>query len=261
MTTANRRGGIRVRVRASELFAEVSKGQVKLRWDVDNLSLGGAYVRADAVLPPGTTMPLTLCAPWLARPVKVEAEVVFSFDGISARARLVSQGMGLRFLGGSAETERALEELVKSLKEEVGGGHTGVTRTDVVAARRRQQRRVQIHKLTADALTIRGAALAENLKVKDISLGGLFLETERAFALGADLIVELTRSGVALRLRIRGQVISVVTPRDARMRGTVAGMSIRFEELPQPLSDELRRMLANFAPGFGQQTVPGSVPI
>lgn len=257
MTTANRRRY--VRVKASDLRADVAKGSLKLSWSVDNISTGGVYVTGGSPLPPGTTMLLTLSAPWQNEVIKMEAEVMFALDDLSARARLVQAGMGLQFLNVSPDAASKIEALINALTSGARLKASGITRAEAAPSKRRKDRRVSIHKLAADALSVDGRSMAEDVKVKDISLGGLFMETDRAFAVGTELIIELTRAGTSTRLRVRGTVISVVAPREARMRGVTAGMSVRFAEMSPALTEQLRQTLATLAPG--SQLGAGGEPI
>lgn len=76
---------------------------------------------------------------------------------------------------------------------------------------------------------------------RDLSMGGIFLETREPFAAGAPIVIEFPLPGVARRVTCPGKVVRVVPPveNDANV---VPGMGIQFNEL----DEETKGLLAEF---------------
>ena len=246
-TAANRRRF--TRVLAHNLFAEVMSGSLRLKWEVQNISEGGLFVRTEKLLPAGTTMLLTLRQFGQKASVLVEEMIVY--------ALAKPGGMGVRFENVNPEAKGRIHQLVEGFNQAVKFSGAPTAPQKPISAenpmpgdpnpKRRAHRRVSVHKLRANVLSSDGQVL-RGAEVKDISPGGAFIETDRALVVGTQVSVELNRPGTEARVTLAGQVIRVVTSREARMRNRWPGMSIRFAEMPEELEAELRALMALLAP-------------
>ena len=76
---------------------------------------------------------------------------------------------------------------------------------------------------------------------RDLSLGGIFLETREPFPAGATVVLEFPLPGISRRVSCQGQVIRVVLPVE-NDSSVVPGMGIQFNDM----DEETRAMLAEF---------------
>lgn len=96
MPATNRRRHARVKLRqlASRLAAD---NALHLGLPVDNISMGGLYVRCLQPLPAGTKVSLELTRPGSPRPIPVLGRVVSAVSPAQAEARGIAPGMGIAF--------------------------------------------------------------------------------------------------------------------------------------------------------------------
>jgi len=76
---------------------------------------------------------------------------------------------------------------------------------------------------------------------RDLSVGGIFLETDQAYPVGTKLELEMSLPEVVDRVRVFGKVVRVVAPEE-RLKGNIPGMGIQFIEM----DTETQAMLADF---------------
>lgn len=76
---------------------------------------------------------------------------------------------------------------------------------------------------------------------RDLSLGGIFLETREPFPIGTKVNLEFPLPGISNRISVAGQVVRTVAAVE-QDSGTVPGMGIQFQEMPE----EIQGMLAEF---------------
>lgn len=96
---------------------------------------------------------------------------------------------------------------------------------------------------------VEGCGLASHLQTRDsstpglavenLSMGGLFVRSNAALPLGTAVMMQLVRPGLRRPLTLTGRVVSVVSVREATLRGAVAGMGI---ELNRPDGDVRARL-------------------
>jgi len=78
----------------------------------DNISEGGCFIETDEVLPPRTEVPLEFSFPNHPEPLVIVGEVVWVVEGTHS-------GMGIQYKKISTDTQKVLEEIVRSrIKEE-----------------------------------------------------------------------------------------------------------------------------------------------
>ncbi len=75
----------------------------------------------------------------------------------------------------------------------------------------------------------------------DLSVGGIFLETDHAYPEGSRLELEFALPEIADKLKLVGEVVRVDPP-EARQSGTIPGMGIRFIKIDL----DTQAMLADF---------------
>jgi len=92
---------------------------------VENISLGGLFVRTASALPIGTRVALQMVRPGLKRAIRATGHVVSVITPEQARAKGVTAGMGIGLDGLDPESEQRLRALVEEMGGEiqVGAGH------------------------------------------------------------------------------------------------------------------------------------------
>lgn len=118
MATKNRRRHLRTR--ASNLVAHLRIGDRSVVAPVEDISMGGAFLRTGEPIAHGTLLAFDVARPGLKRPLRLMGLVVDS------RAR----GIGLRFNGLDPETTDRLGDLMRDL-----GGVVGATMADPIEGR------------------------------------------------------------------------------------------------------------------------------
>jgi len=76
---------------------------------------------------------------------------------------------------------------------------------------------------------------------RDLSAGGIFLETDHPYPVGTELELEFPLPEVSERIRIKGKVVRVVETSE-QYKGKTPGMGIQFEEM----DSETSALLADF---------------
>jgi uncharacterized protein (TIGR02266 family) len=76
---------------------------------------------------------------------------------------------------------------------------------------------------------------------RDLSLGGIFLETQEPFPIGTEVQLEFPLPEVAERLSVKGKVVRIVE-RAEDAPGPYPGMGVEF----MGMTEEARGMLADF---------------
>ena len=101
------------RVQAEGVLSHLKAGdELALGMLVENISLGGLFVRTDQPLPRGTPLVLEVVRPGPQKAIKVAGRVVTTVLAEDARRRGLTPGMGIRFDPVSAEVLKRLEELI-----------------------------------------------------------------------------------------------------------------------------------------------------
>ena len=77
---------------------------------------------------------------------------------------------------------------------------------------------------------------------RDLSLGGIFLETKKPYAVGSRLILDFTLPGMEGRLRTEGDVVRVVKP-DLEALDQTSGMGISFTKISEESLTKLKNYL------------------
>jgi hypothetical protein len=107
--------------------------------------------------------------------------------------------------------------------------------------RRRYPRTPTRVKVRLEAPGKRGASFEAKLPSADVSIGGIFLESEFFMRLGTELLVQFELPDVAEPVRAKGVVVREQRTGDAR-RGVRTGFAIEFTEY----IDDARHTLASF---------------
>ena len=104
------------RVQADGVFSHFKVGdELALGMLVENISLGGLFVRTDQPLPRGTPLVLEVVRAGPQKAIKLAGRVVTTVPAEEARRRGLTPGMGIRFDPVSAEVLKRLEELVGAI--------------------------------------------------------------------------------------------------------------------------------------------------
>lgn len=109
-----------------------------------------------------------------------------------------------------------------------------------MAVNRRQHPRVRAHGLSAHLRSMEGrrACLVEN-----VSLGGLFVRTDRLEEVGTELFVDLLRPGWKKMLTVLARTTSRVDVVDGRLSSRMPGMGMQFMRLDEKQHERLRALL------------------
>ncbi|MFN7133958.1 MAG: PilZ domain-containing protein, partial [Myxococcales bacterium] len=116
---ANRRRHNRVPASGLSTHYKV-RNSVVLGMPVENISVGGLFVRTDTPLPVGHPLLLELVLPGSTSPVKLSGRVVTVSKPAGAREAPRPVGMGIRFDPLPDATYRQLEQLVRGLSAAAG---------------------------------------------------------------------------------------------------------------------------------------------
>lgn len=90
-----------------------------------------------------------------------------------------------------------------------------------------------------------GDELALGMRVENISLGGLFVRSDKPFPRATPLVLELVPPGSLTPLKLVGRVVAAVWPADAQRRGLTPGMGIRFEPMTAEVLQRLKELVGS----------------
>ncbi len=90
-----------------------------------------------------------------------------------------------------------------------------------------------------------GEELELGMRVENISLGGLFVRSDKPFPRATPLVLELVPPGSLTPLKLVGHVITAVWPAEAQRRGLTAGMGIRFEPMTAEVLQRLKELVGS----------------
>lgn len=80
-------------------------------------------------------------------------------------------------------------------------------------------------------------------RLQDISLGGLFLCSEKTKPIGTKVTLRIAVLAEQLELAAKGVVVRAVTAEESARTGRTAGMGIMFTEIDDQSRDSLARLL------------------
>ncbi len=103
------------RVRAQGIVAHLRGPTGRHPCQVENISIGGLFVRTDQVLDVGTQLEVDLVRPGWKRGLSFFVRVTSRIDPLAGRFARITPGMGLQFFGKMDETQR--ERLLTLLRE------------------------------------------------------------------------------------------------------------------------------------------------
>lgn len=98
----------------------------------------------------------------------------------------------------------------------------------------------------ASHLQTRDASIP-GLAVENLSMGGMFVRSNAPLPIGTDVMMQLVRPGLRRALSVTGRVVSVVSVRDATLRGAVAGMGIALDRVDGDVRSRLRALIQDLA--------------
>src|SRR5438128_5230067 len=103
------------RVRARGMAVHVSVGGKRHPCVVDNISIGGLFVRTDSLLEVGTEVRIDLVRPGWKKALQLDARIVTRTDATAANAAKKAPGMGVQFTGVRGEQRERLQKLLVEL--------------------------------------------------------------------------------------------------------------------------------------------------
>jgi Tfp pilus assembly protein PilZ len=109
-----------------------------------------------------------------------------------------------------------------------------------MSSNRRQHTRVRARGVAAHLRTQQGRSAAQ---VENVSMGGLFVRTDRLVEVGSELFVDLVRPGWKRQLTLNARITSRVDALDGRISKRMPGMGIQFLRLDDKQHDRLRSLL------------------
>jgi hypothetical protein len=118
-------------------------------------------------------------------------------------------------------------------------------RADEIRTDRRRHVRVVARGVASHLQTM--DASMPGLAVENLSVGGMFVRSAAALAVGTRVMVQLVRPGLKKAIPTLGCVVSVVHPGEAHRNGTVAGMGIRLDPVELDAARRLRDLVADLA--------------
>lgn len=217
---------------------------------VENISVGGIFVRTERPLPPDSMVLLRLKLDDVT--MGASARVVHVIDASVASAQQLSPGMGLSFGLLGAKERVALECFVAKLARAATETYDAGRAPPRVAGDTRLERspawRCAPRYLTHSTIKVRAedAMAARMLRLHDISVSGLFAETLHPWSPGERLTLALpVPSG---ELTVKAKVVHTISPEQARAGGHSPGMGLQFVELSPQQRAELTQFLGGQAP-------------
>lgn len=98
----------------------------------------------------------------------------------------------------------------------------------------------------ASHLQTRDASIP-GLAVENLSMGGLFIRSNAPLPVGTSVMMQLVRPGLRRALTLTGRVVSVVSVREATLRGAVAGMGVQLNRPDGEVRARLRGLVTELA--------------
>ena len=83
------------------------------------------------------------------------------------------------------------------------------------------------------------------MRVENISLGGLFVRSDKPFPRATPLLFELVPPGSLTPLKLAGRVVTAVWPAEAQRRGLTPGMGICFEPVTAEVLGRLKELVGS----------------
>ena len=109
-----------------------------------------------------------------------------------------------------------------------------------MSSNRRRHTRVRARGVAAHLRTESGRTACQ---VENVSMGGLFVRTDRLEEVGAEIFVDLVKPGWKRQLTLTARVTSRVDSLDGRLSRRMPGMGIQFLRLDEKQHDRLRTLL------------------
>jgi Tfp pilus assembly protein PilZ len=196
--------------------------------ETKDVSLGGTFVSCAQPRPLGEIFPVTILAP-NHEPVMVNAEVVWS-NGNVPDDKVVTRGMGIRFVQVTGDIRHFLEEAIEA---HVDGSVAAIDVSERSWEEKRQHARAEI-KWPVKVGTAQGLVDAET---RDISVGGAFISCPEPLPLGHNFPLTISAPDHEPQ-RVTAEVVwsNSNVPDDKILN---RGMGVRFIQI----SDEARQFL------------------
>ena len=109
-----------------------------------------------------------------------------------------------------------------------------------MSSNRRRHTRVRARGVAAHLRTEHGRTACQ---VENVSIGGLFVRTDRLEEVGAEIFVDLVKPGWKRQLTLNARITSRVDALDGRLSQRMPGMGIQFLRLDEKQHDRLRSLL------------------
>ncbi len=203
----------------------------QLAANLHNISLGGMFVATPTLWRPGHRVQAVVGLP--RGPLTAPCRIVHALDSNGALVKGHPVGMGLEFdaLGDDAHT--ALKAFVGALgRVTVEQPQPGPSRANRTSVRWTDARRVNV------ALS---PSATGDWWVRNISQGGMYLETDAPPPRGTTLAVTLEAPGGTLQLQ--AEVVHVVDAATARTLGHPSGVGVQFLDLSKAHWEALKGYL------------------
>ncbi len=198
--------------------------------ETSDLSMGGVFIATDHLVPVGEEVRLVLHIPGDKPVIKALGKVV---RVVEEDAPGQPAGLGVRFLELGPDGEKCIR---KYLGEQV------TTQLKTNGKQRRRFPRLE----TLVKLRFQAAGSFEPAISKDISSGGIFVQTLEPPAKGEEIWVNLVHPTTSQKLDLVGKVVRVVK-RDPKNPEIVPGVGVSFENLSVEKKAVLDMFLKDFA--------------
>jgi len=193
-----------------------------------DISRGGLFIRTRNTFKPQTVLEINLRLPGYDKPFNIVGEVVHSIDVETAEKNGWEPGMGIQIVDFEEGATRALEGYVSSRLKE----------NPLSTPDRRKHARVPVRlRVKFPSLEV----LQEDYS-KDISRGGIFIQTQKPRGVGDEMIVTLVHPVSGEELDLDGEVVRV-SREESHKPGSVSGMGIQFKDMDQEKVKAVERFL------------------
>src|ERR1700687_2818021 len=109
-----------------------------------------------------------------------------------------------------------------------------------MAKNRRRHPRVRARGVAAHLRTEQGRSACQ---VENVSMGGIFVRTDRLEEVGTEIFIDLVKPGWKRQLTLNARITSRVDAVDGRLSKRMPGMGLQFLRLDDKQHDRLQSLL------------------
>ncbi len=195
-----------------------------------NISQGGLFIKTDNPQPEQSVVEVRMMLPEEPEPISLVAEVVHVIGKAAAAKHGWETGMGMHFVDYEETAKEAIENYIRRRYKKD-------PKAKIPDRRNHMRVPMRLRVKFPDMQT-----LMENY-ARDISQGGIFIESESPKPLGEIMVLTLVHPDSGEELDLKGEVVRV-SRHDPKTPKSVSGMAIRFLNMDEEKRDSVNHFLA-----------------